>query len=157
MFFKITFFCIFLLSFPLIAEDDFDFYLRDQDNKAVYFKDFFNKALNNRYALVFFQTTCMPCLEEIKYFSSNLTIEQKKQVILINVNEKMNKVMAFRKRHNIKFVILFDKYAMAKKSLNIKNIPSIVFPRISSNILWEGANFPRIKNEFRGNINKENL
>ena len=72
------------------------------NNNIVSIKKLFTKGSDDKVkALVFFQTTCIPCIAEHKLMQDILTEEEKKQVILMNLNETKIPVKKYLNLGNI--------------------------------------------------------
>jgi peroxiredoxin len=84
-----------------------------------------------RIALVFFTTTCGPCLvgmEKLKKARKKLK-KAKVPVFLVNFKEDAKKVERFMKKHSMPFPVIHDRFGNAQGSYLDSSGKSVVLPR----------------------------
>ena len=148
-----------IFSFQAFSEDleKYNYFVRDLDNNIVSIKKIFTQKMDNKVkALVFFQTTCLPCIAEHKLLQEILTENEKKQIILMNLNETKRPIKKYLKKFGISFYTLIDMYGMSRKAFNIKTIPTILFLKKDFKVIevWPKADLEKIKREFKKVLKK---
>lgn len=91
-----------------------------------------------RLALVFWQTTCLPCrqgLERLRDAATELA-EDGVRVLLVNCGEAPEQVRAFTKAHHLEFEVLLDPFGLTEQSyLNQQSLPRTVIVARSGHVL----------------------
>lgn len=106
------------------------FKLRDQNREMIFLKAQIDKSPNDILAISIFQTTCSPCIEEIKYLNQLKSSRQdlKLDLMLLNSKEQRSLMISFLQDHSfIALKSLSDPYGLADNIFEIRLIPKLVF------------------------------
>ena len=124
-----NFFFIFLNIFFLtnsFAQDAKDFTLRDQNGAFFNLKESSTKNYGF-IGLIFFQTTCAPCVQELVQLKNSYQNHQSVLFILVDSKEERSTTYQFLKKHNLSnFIILNDPYGDLDDIFLIKAVPTII-------------------------------
>ncbi|MFH1825308.1 MAG: TlpA disulfide reductase family protein [Candidatus Firestonebacteria bacterium] len=109
-----------------------DFSLKDLSGKQVNLKDFTDKKV---VLLLFWTTWCGYCVQEIPELKKLQEEFKDKdlEILAINIKESKEKVESFVSKKGIKYIILLDDGAVAKK-YNVVGIPTNVIIDKNGNI-----------------------
>jgi hypothetical protein len=116
-----------LLSSSIYAKciDLAKFKLRALDGGYQNFQELINKDKINLVSV--FQTTCIPCIQEMKFFSTE-EFKEKYNVIYINTKESRTELYKFLKKFEFTLdKVLVDSYGKLDKFYKIKNLPMLFF------------------------------
>lgn len=90
------------------------------------------------YILIFWSSTCPPCLVELARFSE--AIKEKdipvNRFIAINVGENIKEVKKYLSRKNYKFPVYFDRSNKLASFLKLSSTPLVVHVGHKGNIKW---------------------
>ena len=137
---KICFLTIFLLlkSFSIWAKSNdhrckkaHTFALRNQVGELVSLEQLISSSKSKLIVLSFFQTTCPPCIEEIKYLQNLRKTKSLEtplfDLILVDSKEDRSVTFDFIKNNNLeKEIVLNDPYGKLDGLFNVRLIPKIV-------------------------------
>lgn len=108
------------------------FSLRNQYGDLISLDQILKTSKSKLILISFYQTTCTPCIEEIRYLIDTLKKNSELEVklfdlILIDSKEERNVTFDFLKNNNLeKEMVLNDPYGKLDEMFNLKLIPKIV-------------------------------
>jgi hypothetical protein len=133
MIFKFIFLC--LCSFPIFASciNVAEFKVRDLNGDSKSIKELIHPEKLNLISV--FQTTCLPCIQEMRYFTSEEQLK-KYNVIFLNSKETRQEVAAFLNKFEIKSEnILVDTYGKFDTYYKVDLLPMLISLNKSGEIL----------------------
>jgi hypothetical protein len=129
------FICLVLFSFPIFASclNVAEFKVRDMNGDSKSIKELIHSEKPNLISV--FQTTCLPCIQEMRYFSSEEQVK-KYNVIFLNSKETRQEVAAFLNKFEIKSEnILVDTYGKFDPYYKVDLLPMLISLNKSGEIL----------------------
>jgi thiol-disulfide isomerase/thioredoxin len=118
-----------------------DFQLRDQSGDLVSLQKIVKSSKNNIILISVFQTTCAPCINEIKYL---LDLKQKNEklglsnfdLVLIDSKEERSQTFDFLRKNNFKIdTVLNDPNGKLDSLYKISSIPKLIIVDNKANLL----------------------
>ena len=130
-----------------------EFSLRNQEGTFVGLNDLLIDSNGKLIVLSIFQTTCVPCVEEIKYLQRLKKDEVNKingrfKIVLIDSNEDRKTTREFLLKNNfIEELVLNDPFGKLDKIYQLITIPKLIIIDAKKNIIFskEGAELSKLR------------
>lgn len=123
----LVFLLLFNFCFASECEKAKEFSLRNSEADLVTL-DLIRQENSDSFIFIsFFQTTCVPCISEIKHLMEFIQSHKRFKLVLVNFKEDKSLVPKFILNHDFKYdYLLFDPYGQLDVSYNVKNIPRLI-------------------------------
>lgn len=109
---------------PLVGGPAPDFKLKAVHGQTMELSD-----LKGQFVILnFWATWCVPCIKEMPEFEkAHQSLNQKVQIIGINLAESKEKVEGYIKDHHLSFPIVLDEYGNVSQEYEVINLPVTFF------------------------------